>query len=303
MLNHLVSCFAEGDHIKVTASTYPFPTVCADKQSTDWFQAITRTLKWNERERQKSFVMLEHDRKEPHDSTLSKAQAENGYKTGAVPLSRGSEASKTSVGATSSAKDKDQTSTSTSLQEESEDDDDGKFDIDDISSNPLPATAVPVEQEKQNAPVSLSSSWEASTSTERNQGVSIVRPPVQPGFQRDDGPKSPSEYDLSHSSAQHLRQYDTYPREGSNGNSSARDRTPRGSSFSRTPTSQISAAAENPRPRSRGSIRRSHRTHTRHNGERVKAFVVFGADSSDLDSSSASGDESDETAIRQACQP
>jgi NAD+ kinase len=49
----------QGDHIKVTASKYPFPTVCADKQSTDWFHAISRTLKWNERERQKSFVMVE----------------------------------------------------------------------------------------------------------------------------------------------------------------------------------------------------------------------------------------------------
>ena len=49
----------EGDHIKVTASKYPFPTVCADKQSTDWFHAISRTLKWNERERQKSFVVVE----------------------------------------------------------------------------------------------------------------------------------------------------------------------------------------------------------------------------------------------------
>jgi NAD+ kinase len=38
---------------------YPFPTVCADKQSTDWFHAISRTLKWNERERQKSFVVVE----------------------------------------------------------------------------------------------------------------------------------------------------------------------------------------------------------------------------------------------------
>jgi NAD+ kinase len=27
----------QGDHIKITASKYPFPTVCADKQSTDWF--------------------------------------------------------------------------------------------------------------------------------------------------------------------------------------------------------------------------------------------------------------------------
>lgn len=50
---------AEGDHIKITASKYPFPTVCADKQSTDWFHAIARTLKWNERERQKSFVVVE----------------------------------------------------------------------------------------------------------------------------------------------------------------------------------------------------------------------------------------------------
>ncbi|KAF8518745.1 ATP-NAD kinase-like domain-containing protein [Gautieria morchelliformis] len=49
----------QGDHIKVTASKYPFPTVCADKQSTDWFHAIARTLKWNERERQKSFVVVE----------------------------------------------------------------------------------------------------------------------------------------------------------------------------------------------------------------------------------------------------
>lgn len=48
----------EGDHIKVTASQYPFPTVCADNQSTDWFNSISRTLKWNERERQKSFVVV-----------------------------------------------------------------------------------------------------------------------------------------------------------------------------------------------------------------------------------------------------
>ncbi|KAJ7502780.1 ATP-NAD kinase-like domain-containing protein [Mycena galericulata] len=51
----------QGDHIKVTASKFPFPTVCADNQSTDWFQSISRTLKWNERERQKSFVVVEED--------------------------------------------------------------------------------------------------------------------------------------------------------------------------------------------------------------------------------------------------
>lgn len=51
----------EGDHIKITASKYPFPTVCADQQSTDWFLSISRTLKWNERERQKSFVVVEEN--------------------------------------------------------------------------------------------------------------------------------------------------------------------------------------------------------------------------------------------------
>lgn len=51
----------QGDHIKITASKYPFPTVCADKQSTDWFHSISRTLKWNERERQKSFVVVEEE--------------------------------------------------------------------------------------------------------------------------------------------------------------------------------------------------------------------------------------------------
>jgi NAD+ kinase len=53
----------EGDHIKVTASKFPFPTVCADKQSTDWFHSISRTLRWNEREKQKSFVVVEEDEK------------------------------------------------------------------------------------------------------------------------------------------------------------------------------------------------------------------------------------------------
>ena len=69
---------SEGDHIKVTASRYPFPTVCADKQSTDWFHAISRTLKWNERERQKSFVVVEESPirgKHQHHTTTEKRKA------------------------------------------------------------------------------------------------------------------------------------------------------------------------------------------------------------------------------------
>ncbi|KAL7411254.1 hypothetical protein BDY24DRAFT_397199 [Mrakia frigida] len=52
----------QGDHIKVEASKFPFPTVCAHNQSTDWFGAIQRTLRWNEREKQKSFVVIEEPR-------------------------------------------------------------------------------------------------------------------------------------------------------------------------------------------------------------------------------------------------
>lgn len=42
--------------------------MCADKQSTDWFNSISRTLRWNEREKQKSFVVVEEDH-EPPDKT------------------------------------------------------------------------------------------------------------------------------------------------------------------------------------------------------------------------------------------
>lgn len=55
----------EGDYIKVTASKYPFPTVCAEERSVDWFQSISRTLRWNEREKQKSFVVVEEERPKP----------------------------------------------------------------------------------------------------------------------------------------------------------------------------------------------------------------------------------------------
>ncbi|ODN73265.1 hypothetical protein L202_07818 [Cryptococcus amylolentus CBS 6039] len=51
----------QGDHIKITASRYPFPTICADKANTDWFSAIARTLLWNERAKQKTFTIREEN--------------------------------------------------------------------------------------------------------------------------------------------------------------------------------------------------------------------------------------------------
>ncbi|KAI8604601.1 ATP-NAD kinase-like domain-containing protein [Dissophora ornata] len=50
----------QGDHIKVTASVYPFPTICSNSQSSDWFHSLSRCLRWNERERQKGFTVVEH---------------------------------------------------------------------------------------------------------------------------------------------------------------------------------------------------------------------------------------------------
>jgi NAD+ kinase len=75
----------EGDHIKVTASKYPFPTVCADKASPDWFNAISRTLRWNEREKQKSFVVVEEDNEPAVKKQSDRKQAENNMKSPPSP--------------------------------------------------------------------------------------------------------------------------------------------------------------------------------------------------------------------------
>ncbi|KAJ2893637.1 hypothetical protein IWW38_002806 [Coemansia aciculifera] len=45
-----------GDHIQITASKYPLPTVCASQSQTqDWMSSLARCLNWNERKRQKKF--------------------------------------------------------------------------------------------------------------------------------------------------------------------------------------------------------------------------------------------------------
>lgn len=52
----------QGDHIKVTASKYSFPTVCKEDQATDWFNSLSKCLHWNKRQRQKSFAIVESNR-------------------------------------------------------------------------------------------------------------------------------------------------------------------------------------------------------------------------------------------------
>lgn len=127
--------FAEGDHIKITASKYPFPTVCADSQSSDWFKAISRTLKWNERERQKSFVVVE----ESADGRpkKSKKAKHRDRKTDSTP----SAATRVPVGEGKDAKVANLTGEDDDMDEEDEVDDDDeeeeeeKFDIDDSSGD------------------------------------------------------------------------------------------------------------------------------------------------------------------------
>ncbi|THG95211.1 hypothetical protein EW145_g7999, partial [Phellinidium pouzarii] len=117
----------QGDHIKVTASKFPFPTVCADKQSTDWFHAISRTLKWNERERQKSFVVVEEGPAKPR-SGKTKRNSEDDHATVAV--------SKPEL-----PEDEIDEEEEEEEEEDGEDEEEEKFDIDD-SSVPE-ASAVP----------------------------------------------------------------------------------------------------------------------------------------------------------------
>ena len=109
---------SEGDHIKVTASKYPFPTVCADKQSTDWFHAISRTLKWNERERQKSFVVVDEG---PAKEEQKRRWHKNHHET------------------TASASNGDEED---EVSDEDSSDEEEKFDIDDLSESSDTASAA-----------------------------------------------------------------------------------------------------------------------------------------------------------------
>ncbi|KAK7057399.1 NAD+ kinase [Favolaschia claudopus] len=113
----------QGDHIKVTASKFPFPTVCADNQSTDWFQSISRTLKWNERERQKSFVVVEEDGAPRPKKTRSRAVNGTEQRTSTVAET-----------VEEIVEDDD--------DDEEEDEEEDKFDIDDSSPEAAAAAAA-----------------------------------------------------------------------------------------------------------------------------------------------------------------
>ncbi|KAI0743415.1 hypothetical protein C8Q80DRAFT_1220426 [Daedaleopsis nitida] len=130
----------QGDHIKVTASKYPFPTVCAESQSRDWFHSISRTLKWNERERQKSFVVVE----ESPTRKSRKRSPEGRHQDGPTPTAqRHQNVPKDD----DDADDMDEEDENT----DEEDEEDEKFDIDDLSSSESPSTSEAVKLSRQEA--------------------------------------------------------------------------------------------------------------------------------------------------------
>ncbi|KAJ2083105.1 hypothetical protein H4R24_001080 [Coemansia sp. RSA 988] len=60
-----------GDHIQITASKYPLPTVCASQSQTqDWTASLSRCLNWNERKRQMQLKVP------PNNSGTSNAPAD-----------------------------------------------------------------------------------------------------------------------------------------------------------------------------------------------------------------------------------
>jgi NAD+ kinase len=135
----------QGDHIKVTASRYPFPTVCAENQSIDWFQSISRTLKWNERQRQKSFVVLEEgaqeeeQRNELDKNKASKKKVEE--ETAANKAANKKDPAK--AGACVNADDDDDDADADEQEEEEE-----AFDIDDTSTAATRASSPDLNKER-----------------------------------------------------------------------------------------------------------------------------------------------------------
>lgn len=251
----------QGDHIKVTASQFPIPTVCADKQSTDWFHAISRTLKWNERERQKSFVVVEegpakekhehHQRKNHPDPTVSASKEDN---------------------------EEDEASDGDDSDEEEE-----KFDIDDLSSDNSDSTS-PAGSAKESGVGSSTgtsppSSIAASRAAEAMMGVS-------PGTHAEERVRSRSRSGVRSGVDSPSRYAPVPPRHGQGhvqwaagvpgGGHDRASQADAGLADSITPTASVHAR----RTRSRSPAAPSFHSH-----QHPRAFAVWGQDESDSNSS------------------
>jgi NAD+ kinase len=250
----------EGDHIKVTASKFPIPTVCADKQSTDWFHAISRTLKWNERERQKSFVVVEEG---PAREKPGHHQRKN-HSVSTVSASKGDD-------------EEDEVSDGDDSDEEE------KFDIDDLSSDNSESTSAAGSAKESGVESSTGtspSSSVASRAAEAMMGVSPgtheeagVRPRSRSGARS--GVDSPSRYapvPPRHGQQGHVQWAAGVP----GGEHDRASQADAGLGDNITPT----ASAHARRTRSRSPAAPSYHSH-----QHPRAFAVWGQDESDSNSS------------------
>jgi NAD+ kinase len=244
---------SEGDHIKVTASKFPFPTVCADKQSTDWFHAISRTLKWNERERQKSFVVVEEGpAREKHKHHQRNSHLEATASAKGVEEGGGNE------------------------DEDNSDEEEEKFDIDDLSSensDATPAAGSGTDSGIGSSTKTSPSSAAASRAAEAIMGVSPsahakARTSSHSRSGVRSGVDSPNRFAPPRQS-QHVQWAASVP-------GGANDKASQGDSDICTPTAAVHAR----RTRSRSPAAPSFHSHPH-----PRAFAVWGQDESDSNSS------------------
>ena len=264
----------EGDHIKVTASKYPIPTVCADKQSTDWFHAISRTLKWNERERQKSFVVVEEG---PAKEKQERHQRKNDPDP-IVPI----------VSASKGDDDDDDDEEEDEASDGDDSDEEEKFDIDDLSSDNGDSTSS-TGNAKESGGVGSSSGTSPSTSAASRAAEAMMG--VSPGAHAEararsrsrsgvrSGVDSPNRYapvpPRHHGQQGHVQWAAAVPGAGERGRASQADPTGLGDSI--TPTASVHHAR---RTRSRSPAAPSFHSH-----QHPRAFAVWGQDESDSNSS------------------
>lgn len=254
---------SEGDHIKVTASKYPFPTVCADKQSTDWFHAISRTLKWNERERQKSFVVVE----EGPAKEERKVRQRKHHPEPTASASKGDH------------DEEDEASDQGDSDEEEE-----KFDIDDLSSDTGDAapTSGSSRESSLGSPGVSPSSGAASRAAEAIMGVSPAAHEKARAESRSrsgvrSGVDSPSRFaPVPVPPGGHGQGHVQWARSVPSGASDRLSRAEGGTGDIPTPTTALPA---------RRTRSRSPAAPTAHSHQHPRAFAVWGQDESDSNSS------------------
>jgi len=250
----------EGDHLKVTASKFPIPTVCADKQSTDWFHAISRTLKWNERERQKSFVVVEEG---PAKGEHERHQRKN-HPVSIVPASRGDE-------------EEDEASVGDGSDEEEE-----KFDIDDLSSDNSDSTSAAGSAKESGVGSSTGTSPPATAASRAAEAIMGV----SPGTHAEARARSRSRSGIRSGVDSPNRFAPVPPRHGQghvqwaasvpDGEHGRASQVDAGLGDSITPTAAVHARRTRSRSPTAASI---------HSHQHPRAFAVWGQDESDSNSS------------------